>query len=222
MHCATGTTALEFCNQEPPYVLDRFWAAFVVMLYTRTGFATLAWILILDALYELSHVIQAWQSVDIVTLSAHPPSETLQVSYPILALLAVLLGLWFVRKIDSPVFLEPYLSSIPSERNEKIGRLAWAMLQIKYSVQLIIIGYGPSHMAFEVAGKLLGSDAKVGVLVVWGVLHLTLILAYWEWNMPESSMLWNIPSAGNRHNQFFSWLTMCFVAFWVPVTSLGQ
>jgi hypothetical protein len=221
MHCAAGAAALEFCDQEPPYILNRFWAAFVVVLYTRTGFATLAWILVLDALYELSHVIQAWHLMKVVTLSAHPPAETLQVSYPILALLAVLLGLWFVRKISSPVFLEPYLSSIASERNEKLGRLAWARLQVKYSLQLIIVGYGPSYVAFDVAGKMLGPDDKVGVLAVWGALHLLLVLAYWEWNMPESSLLWDIPNAGHRHNQFFGWLALCFVAFWGPIISLA-
>ena len=218
MTCTNST--LDFLDEEPPYVLDYFWAAFVVMLYTRTAFVTLTWVFIFTTLHEVLHVAERWFSVDLTALHTETPADALLVSYPILSLLGVLLGLWVVVNAKSPVFLEPYITSRPSPRHIELGRTSWLILQVKYSFQLALVAYAPSYISFDVLGSLLGADAKVELLGVWGAVHLTLIVSYWVWNAPGVDLIWK--DTTQQYDRFFVWLAVFFLAFWLPVIALAQ
>lgn len=227
--CLTGTAAMQFADEEPPFVFDRFIAPFVIVLYTRSSMATLGWILIFGAVFEAIHIAQLWAgSPGMIAVGplrpifgVHASTGALLVSYPLLALIAVLLGLAAVTMLRSPVLLEPYLGGT-SERSQEIGTSRWLGLQIKYSVQIVLVGYLPSTLAFGVLVP--APDPPGEDVLVWGLLHLALIFIFWVWNTLDYDTIWSHmdrKDAVYHHNRLFAAWALLFGVFWIVVLVLS-
>ena len=180
-----------FLFEEPPWALQYFAGPFAVSLYTHSVLGSVAWVAIFITITSLIHGI-------LISLGVPPdvgffrfvPAASLLI-YPTIALISVLLAAGLVSLARSPTFLEAYNPG--TNRASFLGQKEWIMQQLIYSLQLLLVAYLPSQIAFTAVPF----DPYTSVSV-WYALQLMLIGVYWLWNFDRDIEMWMEPKAVSK------------------------
>jgi hypothetical protein len=187
----TQNAVWSFLEEEPPWPLQYFAGPFAVALYTHSILATVAWVAIFLTFTSLLHGILISLGVppDVGFFRFAPAASLLL--YPTIALTSVLLSAGLAALARSPTFLEAYNPG--TNRASFLGMREWIMQQMIYSLQLLLIAYLPSQIAFTAVPFDPYTSASV-----WFALQVVLIGAFWLWNYDRDILMWMEPLAVSK------------------------
>lgn len=236
VHCVTGRNAWWFAEEEPPLSMTWFAASFATALYSRAPTATIAFSLITLMLFETIHVTHAWLRTDLdggplpltpggpllMLFGAHPVPETLLVTYPWFVVIGSALGYAAAVGYNTPTLFQKWTQA--SRRFQEMGPAEWYQLQLRYTVQLLLLAYMPNLVAFGSIAFIVGSQQRVALLFIWIFIYVGLITIFWWWNHLGLSHVWkaaNGETAHARHTRFYCLWAAAMIIVWLPVVALS-
>lgn len=185
-------------SDEPGIYLDYFSGPFAMGIMSHSILSSVAWTALFGAVMMAiqGFVLVAGGSFTFVRFQPVPALLT----YPLLAFLCATLG-WVVAAYicRSPIFLEGY--NFNSDRSRKLGKKKWLTQQIRYSIELIWISFGPGMIAFNVFQIGAGTTPQWSI-VIYGGLQLSSLWLFYILNVRTDVRIWMNPLAADQFGTF--------------------